>query len=64
MNASDLQEIGQTIVFVSIAIALICFNLWKYLPDKYKVWAIVLLVGYCGALMIGVEVWLGSLVNI
>lgn len=45
---SGLQILGLSVVFATTLIGLVTWWLWKILPDSKKVWAVGLLVGWCG----------------
>jgi hypothetical protein len=60
MNAHTLQLIGLGLSVLSIWIGIGCWMMWKTLPVNKKVWAIVVLIAYCGTLMIATQAWVGE----
>ena len=49
---SGLQILGLSVVLATVLIATVSAWLWNKLSDSNKVWAVGLLVGWCGLISI------------
>lgn len=50
MTAAELTLLGVAVTILTAIVGLITVRMWQTLPDNRKVWAMVVLVGWCGLL--------------